>query len=441
MVRHPRKELQSLLSGSATFIEDLNVSNQLQVLFLRSPFAHTRIRAIDTSGVDKAVDVAGVLKQSDLRNLVGPNVWNEYPLAETEVVYQGQPVAAIVGSKRLALEDHLERICVDYEPLPVVSEPTHAIKTRNKWLSTASSNTVFKQESKVGHTTATLKTSPHTLHLKLHIPRISPFPIEGRGIVVERTSTGTVVYSSTQSPLQLQEFLLRSTAEPGRVRVIQTAVGGAFGGKIFPYAEDLACYLISAKLRRNVKWIPLPEEKLVTLTHRPGQTHEVQVGYDSSGRILAFKDHVLVDAGAHFSGSAGASMERPGTEIGRASTAIEQMISMATGPYNIKDVEVRVTGVATNKVMMGPIRGSGGMVATFVLERVLNQIGIKLGLDQFATRRANLISGTSSTDRSPFGMHIPQLRLVELLEIAGTRGRRERWSDARHSAGATTSWG
>src|SRR5208283_1302703 len=98
--------------------------------------------------------------------------------------------------------------------------------------------------------------------------------------------------------------------------------------------------------------------------------------------------------------------------------AIDQMVSMITGPYDINDVEVRVTGVATNKMMMGPARGSGGMIATFILERVLNQIARKLNLDQFSVRESNLISDASSAHRNPFGVLIPQSRFLELLEIA-----------------------
>ncbi|MGA2200228.1 MAG: molybdopterin cofactor-binding domain-containing protein, partial [Nitrososphaerales archaeon] len=384
MVKQPQKELQSHLTGSATFVEDLNLSDQLHVGFLRSPFAHARIRQIDSGEGRRIAGVVAVFTRPDLQGLLGANVWREYPLAETEVVYQGQPVAAVVASGRLALEDSLERMMVSYEPLPVVSDSARAVRGKDRWLSTASSNVVLRRESEAGHPVEALKGSPHTLNLHFHVPRISPYPMEGRGIAVEHRRTDTVVYSSTQSPHLLQQFLLSSAAEPRPVRVIQTAVGGAFGGKIFPCAEDLVTYLISRNLRRNVKWIPLPEERLVTLTHRPDQTHDVQVGYDDSGRILALRDRVLVDAGAFFGGSAGASLEPPGTDIGHGATAIDQMIALATGPYAVRDVGVSVTAVATNKVMMGPIRGSGGMVATFILERVLNQIAMRLALDQFS---------------------------------------------------------
>ncbi len=174
------------------------------------------------------------------------------------------------------------------------------------------------------------------------------------------------------------------------------------------------------RLGRNVKWIPLPEEKLVTLGHRPDEIHEVQVGYDVSGRVLAFEDRATIDAGAYFSGSAGGSLERPGNEVGRGTTAINQMMAMATGPYDIGDVHVGVKAVATNKMMMGTIRGSGGAIATFILERVMNQIASRLGLDQFSVRRTNLISDDSPVHTSPLGVLIPRLRFEDLLEAART---------------------
>jgi len=420
LVQHPQRELRSLLTGSATFVEDLSFSGQLHVGFLRSPLAHARIRAIDTNRASRMDGVVEVFTRSDLQDLLRPDVWREYPLAQTEVVYQGQPVAAVAATRRECLEDCLESIGVDYEPLPVVSDPAKAFSGKDLWLSTAASNVILRQESRAGRPEEVLGKSPHRLDLRFAIPRISPYPLEGRGLVIERRPRETVAYSSTQSPNQLQQFLISSTAEQGSVRVIQTAVGGAFGGKIFAYAEDLACYLVSVKLRRDVKWVPLPEEKLVTLTHRPNQTHRVRVGYDDSGRVLALKDEVTVDAGAHFEGSAGGSMHHPGTELGHGSTPGHQMVSMFTGPYDIRDVEISVATVATNKVMMGPIRGSGGMIATFILERVMNQIALRLGLDQFSVRKVNLIGADSSVYHTPFGGAIPQLRLPDLLERART---------------------
>ena len=380
MVKLPQKGLREQLTGAATFVEDLNAPNQVYIAFLRSPLAHARIREIDTSNVSDADGAVGVFTYGDLRDLLRPNVWREYPLADAEVAYQGHPVAAVVASKRSSLEDCLERISVSYEPLPVVSAPVNAISSKERWISTASSNVVFHQTYEAGRPQEAMRESPHTLNLRFQIPRWSPYPIEGRGIVIERRPNDVSVYSSTQAPHLLQHFLFNSMIGSMPVRVIQPAVGGAFGGKMFPYPEDLASYLISTILRRSVKWIPFPEEKLVTLTHRPDQTHEVQVGYDGSGRILSLIDRALVDAGACLGDSGAASLQQPGMEGNPGSTAIDQMASMITGPYDVKDVDVRVTAVATNKMPMGPARGSGGMIATFLLERVLNQIARRHGL-------------------------------------------------------------
>jgi carbon-monoxide dehydrogenase large subunit len=438
LVKTPQKELQSHLTGSATFVEDLDVDDELHIGFLRSPLAHARIREIDRSRTNQTKDLVGVFTRPDLETLLLPTVWREYPLAQTEVVYQGQPVAAVVTSERQSLEDCLESMSVSYEPLPVVTDSVSALFDGEKWLTGASSNVVVKRESKAGRADDMMLKSEHVMSLRLNVPRISPFPLEGRGMVIERGPDETVVYSPTQAPNQLQQFLLRATGERKPVRVIQTAVGGAFGGKIFPHAEDLACYLISSKLGRNVKWIPLPEEKLVTLTHRPNQIHDVKVGFDGSGRILALKDWALVDAGAHFEGSAGGSMEDPGTNPKHESVPIDQMVSMMPGPYDIKDVEISVTAVATNKMMMGPIRGSGGMTATFVLERVMNQIALKLGLDQFSVRRANLIRSDSRVHTTLSGEPVPQLRLGDLL--ARARGSKDTAGLVRRaSAGRGTS--
>ena len=183
------------------------------MLFLRSPVAHARIRKIDTSQVGRTDDLA-VFTRKILRGLVAPSVWSEYPLAETEVVYQGQPVAGVVGSKRSTLEDSLERISVKYEPLPVVSEPVDAISGSDRWLSTASSNIVLEQESEAGQPAEALNGSPHTLNLRFHLPRISPYPLEGRGIIVERGRTA--LWSIRQPNLRISFSSFCSTLPRNR---------------------------------------------------------------------------------------------------------------------------------------------------------------------------------------------------------------------------------
>lgn len=411
----PQKSLESHLTGSADFIEDIDAPGQLYIAFVRSPVAHARVLEIDGGGAEEIEGAVAFFTRSDLEDLLSPGVWREFPLASSEVVYQGQPVAAVVSSERQSLEDCLDAVKVSYDRLPVVSDPVAAVKDKQKWLSTASTNVVSARERGAGHPSEVLRTSPHRLRLRFTLPRISPYPLEGRGMVIERTPEETVVYSSTQSPQILQNFLSGAAVESGPLRVSLAAVGGAFGSKVFPYAEDLASYLVSLRLRRNVKWTPFPGERLVTLTHRPDQTHDVRVGYDDAGRILALTDDVVQDAGAYFGGSAGHSLDQPGLEVGQGSTPMEQMVKMMTGPYRVRDVRVRVKAVATNKVAMGPIRGSGYSVATFVLERVLNVIAGELGLDHFSVRRSNLIGAGSGVYVSPLGLSLPQLRFADLL--------------------------
>ena len=114
------------------------------------------------------------------------------------------------------------------------------------------------------------------------------------------------------------------------------------------------------------------------------------------------------------------------------------MVSVITGPYEIKDVKIRVRAVATNKVMMGPIRGSGGMIATFILERVLNLVAGRLGLDQFSIRKTNLIGDASAVYKNPFGVPIPPLRFADLLETArGSRATRALVRRASSARGTT----
>ena len=418
MVKLLRKDLEAHLTGSATFVEDLDLPDALLVGFLRSPEPHAAIESFDARAVERSHRGALAFAMSDLRDLISPNDWREYPLADEEVAYQGHPVAAVAAPDQSQLEDCIGSIKVGYRSLPAVLGLEDAAVSRQTWLSGATSNVIFERDSLAGDPESAMRNSPHKISLEFRFPRWSPYPLEGKGVAVELGRDETTVYSTTQAPHVLQHFLAESVRGAAPVRVVQAAVGGAFGGKMFPYPEELVSYLVALKTGRNVKWVPTPEEKIMTITHRPGQIHRVRMGYDSSGRILALEDRATVDAGAFLGGPTSAPLQHPGVIAGQGTTAIDQTLTMITGPYDIPDVSLRVRVVATNRVPAGPARGSGGMIATFILERAIRQIAYRLALDQFSVRSANLIKDSSAIHNGPFGLSVPPARFLEILEAA-----------------------
>jgi aerobic carbon-monoxide dehydrogenase large subunit len=390
--RIPRNEDPRLLRGHGCFVDDMNPAGMLHAAALRSPHAHARIARIDASAARRAPGVHLVLTAADLGELNQPSPLliphpslnhprTQHPLAVDEVRYVGEIVAVVVADDRYVAEDALGLIDVVYEPLPVVTDlaTAHAPGTPRVHADVPDNRAARFRQS-VGDADSALARAPRVIRERLAIERSCGSPIETRGIVAEWDARRQTlqVWDSTQAPLPIKNGLARLFGLPEfNVEVVAPDVGGGFGTKIMLfYPEETLVPYAAIKLGRPVKWTEDRREHLVAANQERGQIHDVEVGFDESGRILGLRDRFVHDAGAY-------------TPYGIVVPIITS--TQLPGPYRLKNYTVEFEVAYTNKAVVTPYRGAGRPHGVFVMERVIGLIARELGLEPAEVRRRNFI--------------------------------------------------
>jgi carbon-monoxide dehydrogenase large subunit len=390
--RIPRNEDPRLLRGLGCFVDDINPAGVLQAACLRSPHAHARLVAIDTSRARELPGVHRVLTAADLGEINQPGPLliphpllthprTQRPLAIDEVNYVGETVAFVVANDRYIAEDAADLIEVEYAPLPAVTDvevalspgapPVHADVGHNRAAHVPQS---------VGDLEGAFRRATRVLRERLSIERSCGSPIEGRGVVAEHDRrTGVLrVWTSTQAPLPIKNGLARIFGLPEfQVEVIAPDVGGGFGTKIMLfYPEEILVPFAALRLGRPVKWTEDRREHLIAANQERGQVHHVEVAIDGDGRILALRDRFIHDTGAY-------------TPYGIIVPLITA--TQLPGPYRLRNYQVEFEVAYTNKVAVSPYRGAGRPHGAFVMERVIGLVARELGLEPAEVRRRNFI--------------------------------------------------
>src|SRR5216683_822668 len=354
-----RLEDERLLRGKGRYTDDIG-EGALECCFVRSPYAHARITSIDVTAARELPGVVAVYTAADLpfgdRDLPllipHPALTHgrtQLCLASEIVRYAGEAVAFVVADSRYLAEDAADLVAVEYEPLPVA------------W-------------------PQALAAAPHRRRLRFRYERAAAAPLEARATWARWDSheARLTMYDSTQSPTSIRGGLAVLFGLPeSSVEVIAPDVGGGFGPKIMLfYPDELLVPYAAMHLGRPVKWTEDRSEHFTAVNHERGQVHEVEVGFDKEGKVLALSDDFIHDAGAY-------------TPYG----IILPIITAAQipGPYRVPNYRVRFRDVYTNATPTSPYRGAGRPHACFVMERTLDAIAAELGLDRVEVRRRNLI--------------------------------------------------
>jgi carbon-monoxide dehydrogenase large subunit len=382
-----RKEDPRLLQGRGQYVGDIVLPGMLHAAILRSPHAHARIGAVDVDRARAVSGVAAVFTFADLgaaaRELpvIPPHpalgAKNFHLLAGDRARFVGEAVAVVVADSRYAAEDARERIRIGYEPLPSAQDPFAPVGALVH--DDIPDNLAGRVTLARGDVEAALREAPRTARERLTIARAGGQPLETRGIVAEhnRLAGLLTVWASSQVPHQVRQFISELLGlPPYQVRVIAPDVGGGFGAKLIVYPEDVLIPWVAMRLGRPVRWLEERSEHMLAATQERAQRHDVTVGFDAGGRIVALRDHFVHDTGAY----------TPRGLVVPLLTA-----SMLTGPYAIPNVEVTLESVYTHRVPVTPYRGAGQPQAVFVIERVLDLIARETGRDRVLVRRANLV--------------------------------------------------
>ena len=388
-----RVEDDRLLRGHGRFTDDINETGQraLECCFVRSAYAHARIRSIDASAARQMAGVVAVYTAADLPFggldlpllIPHPNLTHgrtQRCLASEIVRYAGEAVAFVVATDRYVAEDAAELVSIDYEPLPVVITPEAAARADHLVHDDVPGNVAAEMLQEVGDVDAAMKSAARRKQLRFRYERGAASPMEARAVWA--TWSGEehklTVYDSTQSPTSIRGGLAVLFGLPeSSVEVIAPDVGGGFGPKIMLfYPDELLVPFAAMQLGRAVKWTEDRQEHFTAVNQERGQVHEVEVGFDGDGRVVALSDDFVHDGGAY-------------TPYGIILPIITA--GQVPGPYRIPNYRVRFRDVYTNATPTSPYRGAGRPHACFVMERTLDSIASELGLDRAEVRRRNLI--------------------------------------------------
>jgi carbon-monoxide dehydrogenase large subunit len=385
-----RVEDDRLLRGRGRFTDDIDEA-ALECCFVRSPYAHARIQSIDVSAAREAPRVVAVYTAADLPFgdvdlpllIPHPNLTHgrtQRCLASEVVRYAGEAVAFVVAESRYAAEDAAELVQVEYEQLPVVITPEAAARAEHLVHDDVPGNVAAELVQEAGDFARAFAASPHQKRLHFRYERGAACPMEGRAVwarwlEAERKLT---VFDSTQSPTSIRGGLAVLFGLPeSHVEVIAPDVGGGFGPKIMLfYPDELLVPFAAMQLGRPVKWTEDRQEHFTAVNQERGQVHEVEVGYDDEGHVLALSDDFIHDGGAY-------------TPYGLILPIITA--AQVPGPYRIPSYRVRFRDMYTNAQVTSPYRGAGRPHACFVMERTLDAIAAELGIDRVEVRRRNLI--------------------------------------------------
>lgn len=390
-----RSEDVRFITGRTAFVDDIHLENTSYAAVLRSPYAHARITRVDVSKAQSLAGIRAAFTSKDLGALNGPlpasvsplpqypipNARTHYALAQEKVRYVGEPVAFVVADSRYLARDAIEQIEVEYDPLPAVVDVERALEASSPLIHIdLDSNVVAHHVIRVGDADTALSKADFSLKERFVFSRGAAHSIEARGVVASYDAKNDflMVWDSTQAPIPIRNGLARLFGKPEhKVRVVAPDVGGGFGPKIMLYyPEEILVPFASMRLNRPVKWIEERREYSLATNQERIQIHNVEVAFNRDGRLLGLKDSFLVDNGAY-------------APYG----VMVPIITLSTlpGPYKIPNYFVEFRSVYTNKTIVSPVRGAGRPTAVFVMERVMDVIASRLGIDRAQVRSKNLI--------------------------------------------------
>ena len=413
-----RREDLRLLTGQGEYLADLRVPDCLHLCFVRSSHAHAKIREIRLETALAIPGVVGAITGAELsKEIQGQKIpvlipafaatYRQYwPLAVDEVYWHGEPLAAILAQDKYVAEDAAAAIEVDYEPLPVVTDAETALRdgaprVYDDW----DNNEIFGTSCTGGseadeiaandaEVEALFAKADVVLKQRFRTHRCGVCPIETRGaLAIWSESDGLTVHLTTQRPhierLALADLLELSTAE---VRVVAPRdQGGGFGVKAPFYREHVVVCHLARKLARPVRWIETREEHLMTVSQERDQIHDLEIAADKEGRILALRNRGIADVGDG----------RQGVYWGFVMPSLGSV--MLPNAYAIGRADIKLRCAVTNKACLSPSRSFGALPTRFALERGLDMLARKLGLETADLKRRNLITDFPFT--SVTGVH------------------------------------
>ena len=307
--------------------------------------------------------------------------------------FVGEPVAVVVAATASAAADAADTVVVDYDVLDAYVDPLAAM-TGDTLLFDAVGSNVVVDSTAMGmpglsdgdfFAGCEVVVSGHLVN-----QRMAPCPLEPRAAAAAWVDDRLYIWLSTQHAHGARDLIAKVNGlDASAVRVVTPDVGGGFGAKITPYPEELLLGRLAKELGRPVAWAETRSESMMSLGHGRAQFHDVAIGGTRDGRVTHYRLDIVQDAGASAEVGAvlGTFMTRP----------------MASGVYDIANIECRARSVVTNTAPIVAFRGAGRPEATAAIERAIDLFAAELGRDPAEIRRLNLIAPFSDPHATATG--------------------------------------
>ncbi|HST88457.1 MAG TPA: xanthine dehydrogenase family protein molybdopterin-binding subunit [Ktedonobacterales bacterium] len=403
-----RREDPRFITGHGQYTDDIKLPGMVHMAILRSPYAHARIKSIDTSKAKALPGVRAVYTGKDLEGKVGnmPPVFiipdanfktPAYPVIAIDTVrYTGDQVAVVVADSPAIARDALDQIDVDYEPLPVVVNEEEAVKPGAPQLhSDVPDNVLFHWKIAGGDPDAAFQNAEVVIKERFIQQRLIPNAMEPRSAVA-RWDPGTgelTIWHTTQNPhITRFVFSLLNGIPENKIRVISRDVGGGFGSKIDTYPSDVVAIFATRDLGLPVKWVEDRRENFVGTIHGRAQTQEAELAATRDGKITGVRVKSYANMGAY-------------TSTGPAAGVPTWLFGLVVpGAYTIPNAQIEVIGAMTNTTPTSAYRGAGRPEASYLIERMVDRLAGELGMDPVELRRKNLIPADAFPYTSATGL-------------------------------------
>src|SRR5689334_4557244 len=388
------------------------------VAFVRSPYAHARIRAIDRAAAQKAPGVIAVVTGAELAQVMTPWVGvlthlkgiksaPQHAIAVERACWQGEAVCAVVARSRAEAEDACELVSVDYEELTPVTDPETALDPATPVIhASLGDNLTFERKHEAGEVDTAFAQSDEVIETTFRFGRHTGVTNEPRAIVADWNAgeQRLTVYQGTQAPHMMQNLFAKHLGlAEHQVRVLTKDVGGSFGIKVHTYADEMATVALSKLLKRPIKFVADRIESFVTDIHARDHRIHAKIGVKRDGTITAFEIDDLTGIGPY--------------SVYPRTSGIEanQVVNLVGGPYTCPNYRARARVVFQNKNVMCQYRAVGHPIATAVTEGLVDLAAMKIGMDPLEIRRRNLIPDDAYPATGPSGIKFEKLSHHETL--------------------------
>jgi aerobic carbon-monoxide dehydrogenase large subunit len=406
-----RVEDRRLLTGRGRFVADIDLAGALACALVRSPHAHAHIRKIDSSAAEAMPGVIAVFTGADMaadgmapmrpmwavRSRDGAPMAEppRFALARETVRHVGEPVVAVIAETLPQAADAAERVAIDYEPLPAVTDARAAQAEGAPQLHAAAPGNVCFRWARGDEAAVrkALQSAVHTVAIDVVNNRLVGAAIEPRAVMATAESDGgkLTLYTSTQAPHHIRRQVTEQLGIPeSALRVISPDVGGGFGYKGKLYPEESIIVWAARQVARPVRWVASRSESFTADNQARDHLTRAELALDGDGNFLALHVRTFANLGAY---------------VSTFGAAIPSAIYSAlfAGGYRTPAIFVEVTGVFTNTTPTDAFRGAGRPEACYVLERLADTAAAKLGLDRADIRRRNLIPPSAMPYKTPIG--------------------------------------